>query len=1596
MPARSRQANTRAAAQPQEEEGPYNIPNLEFNEALSWRAGRAIPVADLLTRLQKLSTELRNAEQGSVDVKDIAKLAHDLVNPNLLGHKDKGIRAWTVSCVVDILNLTAPNAPYSNPQLRDIFTVIVNTILPALADPSNAYNAQHQYILDQLVDTQSIVLIADIQDNERLLSQLFSVCFDVVAGSGRNASGVDLAQSVVFQIGVALNTVVDEANLPQDVIDIVISQFLRVDPRSNQQEQPKKKRTTDPKDKSQSTLLLKDYPPAYHLAKNVCTTSSEKMSAAIGNYFGSIIANASAAVAVDDDAKAKSLRRPLAHDSDSEDDNQETLNDLRKVHRLVRELWRACPDVLNNVIPQLELELAADSATLRQLAVETLGDLVAGIGLAGLPELPPLDPAAFPLPTIEHDSLVSWSTNPLLTPSSPKPFIHVHPHAYQAWLGRRVDKAVPVRTAWAATASRVLLTRAGGIGLDEQEQNVLVSGYAHILKDVDDKVRLTALQSLESFPYWSVVEVLGSDGGLSQPTSLLSTVAERVTDRKRDVREQAMLLLGNMWGVASRDIANHHDRVLTVLGQAPTKLLSAMFVKDVHITAWVSRVLYECLLPLTYPPTKSKSLENSKTELGVSDDPDSVRVRRLLALVLELDEKAKMVFFGIQKRQAEMSKAIGMFLQACENYNGGVADDSAEEKRLEGQLGRFIESLSRQMPDASRTSSDLWKFAKTHDRRSYQLIRFMTGADHDFRTVTKAMKEFNKRLTSDGMITVLETLTPILYQCALISYNRSHIPAIMAYAKSADSAFAEVAQEVLKEISEKVPEVMKTHIQVLCQELQEAAPSENGTESLTAVDSLKACAAFAKRFPDEVPKDRKFVVSMMNFVLYSTSPKAAKHAANIVLSASNKQDFHAKEILTKAIKRHDSGAKNKLAQLAAIAQVCLHSPTAANDEDDQILNIAITSTLLKNESPRTEAHDPNAWDEDLDEETAAKQLALKILVNRCRSGDENTRESFDTLASSVMDVLVEVVRKDGEYAPTEDTPSAQRNRLRLTAGRSLLKLCRYKPRCEELVTPKMFMDVAWMFMSRPFAVRRGLVQSLKKYLVTNKLNARWTTALFLTAFEPDTATFISIVAWLRSRTAFYARQQKQARPSGDKKVAVQNVVEIQFARLLSLLVYYPDYPSKEDPSYDADVLDLSHFLLLYLQSCANEDNLSLIFHIAQRIKQAADVVSKSDKMDERLYILSDLAQATIRNFADQMAGGAKGVNLLQTWPGKAHLPASLFKPINGHAKAQEIASKNYLPEEVAERLEPTVRKWVKIVRHGGNPNAKKTVSTGLDKKRKSSVSVDLDDDDDVDVAKKSVKKSKTRKANTALATRKTPNPKKRKSEAVTSAEQPSRKSVRTSTVKKVNYEESDEDEEDADDTQNVVKYNPAPIDKYKHKSKKAATPEIEEEDEEDEIVDEEQDEAGSPTPHGKAAESEGELEAEDDHDIVEPEEPQDAEMTNGHNEAINAAEEEHEQMVPADAAVEEEEDDAAEDGEGEEEEPEPEPKPSPPRNKKASKGKSAVPPKATKSKAPKPKARAAKETKKTQAKSPAQKKVFVQTSSPASEPARRSTRRTRA
>ncbi|KAH0559344.1 hypothetical protein GP486_004143 [Trichoglossum hirsutum] len=1280
-----------------------SLPGLKFNEPLSWRAGKAINVAELLKRLSTLSKELREMDQEEIDRDSVTKVAKELAGHHLLAHKDKGVRAWTACCLVDILRLCAPDAPFTVAQLKDIFTLFVTTILPALADPSNAYNTQHIHVLQSLAQVKSVILLTDIPSSEALILHLFSSFFDISSGSSKSSAGEHIGKNVEYHMSTILVTLVDEAtNLPAEVVDSIVAQFLRVDPGSlssttSKDGKSKKNGLTPAIDDKQLTLRLKELPPAYNMAKTICNSCPEKMARYISQYFNEVILDASSSSAAADSVAKSHHHRRASHDREDSDDGdgpsgptEEDLKELHKAHRLLRELWRASPAVLQNVIPQLEAELPAENVQLRLLATETLGDMVSGIGASGPPPPPAMDPFAYPPAELSSYSDVTPSYGILSIPSSPQSFPQTHPAVYASFLSRQNDKSALIRSAWTTSIGRILITSAGGVGLSQNEEQTLLKGLAVKLLDSDERVRIAAVKVISGFGFRDVVFKLGSDGGVTQPSSILANLVDRVRDRKHGVRVEAMKAVARIWGVAAGEIAAGNETVELLLGAIPSKIFDTVYINDLELNVLVEHVLFESLLPLGYPPLKPKGSkapsgesqsrgrgkESNGDKENESADADKIRTERLLLLIKDLDPKAKRAFFSLPGRQAACSQVAESLLKKCEEFNGGVMDEN--EAAIKKQLHNLIDWFAKQLPDPAKATADLLKFAKMNDRRNYQLIRFCMAPESDYRTVHKAIKELTKRIEAapGSPAGMLETITTFLYRISLLIYNKSHVPAIVEYSRRSDSPLESTAHEVLKEISTVKPQIFKAHVKELCGLLEEQAPTATRANDPGTVDTLKACAGFAARFPKDMPTGRKFLQALVNFALHGTPPEASKHAVTILMAAAERKEMYATDLIRKCTTGFKFGSDHFLARLATLSQLMFLAPKEVDEENDPIIDIATKEILFKVRTPKTASQEEWLDDERIDDECRAKLWALKILVNRLRSSQDP--KEMRELAQPVLKLLNTLVANKGELSKKKDTPPAHRSRLRLVAAQLLLKLCKTKI-YDELLTPDAFNRLACVAQDSVHQVRPGFVTKLKKYLGQSRLPSRFYTIVFLMAYEPHEEFRDETVTWIKARAKFLAQQKS-------------TVMESVFSRLLSLLAHHPDFNTSAD-----DLVDFTKYILFYLRPVATEENLSLIFYVAQRVKQARDAISP--EKSDNLYCLSDLAQAIIQRYEDVNGWS------MQAWPGKLKLPVQLFAPLASHAIAQEIATKSYLPKELEERLDGLVKVKAKTKRVSFNqPN----------------------------------------------------------------------------------------------------------------------------------------------------------------------------------------------------------------------------------------------------------------------------------------------------
>src|ERR1700753_892259 len=154
--------------------------------------------------------------------------------------------------------------------------MFLNTVIPSISDPSNPYNSQHLYVLKSLAEIKSIVLMADLPSADRLMNELFTICLDVLSGPSKAPSVEELSKNVEHHMTAMLAALVDEAqSLPTKVTDVILAQFLRADPRILLASKSKAKKANEV-DERQSTLLLREAPPAYNMAKNICNSSPDK------------------------------------------------------------------------------------------------------------------------------------------------------------------------------------------------------------------------------------------------------------------------------------------------------------------------------------------------------------------------------------------------------------------------------------------------------------------------------------------------------------------------------------------------------------------------------------------------------------------------------------------------------------------------------------------------------------------------------------------------------------------------------------------------------------------------------------------------------------------------------------------------------------------------------------------------------------------------------------------------------------------------------------------------------------------------------------------------------------------------------------------------------------------------------------------------------------------------------------------------------------------------------------------------------------------------------------------------------------------------
>ncbi|KAH7425028.1 hypothetical protein KP509_11G037000 [Ceratopteris richardii] len=140
-----------------------------------------------------------------------------LVKPNLLKHKDEDVQFLVTACISEIMRIVAPEAPYDDDTLKDIFDLIVKSF-KGLADKNSRYFDKRMRILDSVASVRSCVVMLDLECDD-LIREMFQIFFSVVSEEPKN---IALAMRAIMCL------VLEESEeIPLPLLEVLLRNLLR-------------------------------------------------------------------------------------------------------------------------------------------------------------------------------------------------------------------------------------------------------------------------------------------------------------------------------------------------------------------------------------------------------------------------------------------------------------------------------------------------------------------------------------------------------------------------------------------------------------------------------------------------------------------------------------------------------------------------------------------------------------------------------------------------------------------------------------------------------------------------------------------------------------------------------------------------------------------------------------------------------------------------------------------------------------------------------------------------------------------------------------------------------------------------------------------------------------------------------------------------------------------------------------------------------------------------------------------------------------------------------------------------------------------------
>lgn len=266
----------------------------------------------------------------------------------------------------------------------------------------------------------------------------------------------------------------------------------------------------------------------------------------------------------------------------------------------------------------------------------------------------------------------------IYAPISSHSFISLYPSIYDKYRDRAHDVSHQVRAAWVLAVVRILQTRAGGVNLTLAQERDLLGHVSNSLLDREHHVRLAVITALEDLHWKQLVITLEKSNSDPSAESIMKNLADRLKDRHHTVRLRAIIFLADLWRLSADSLDTDAARLLDTLQLIPSRIFETYFINDPETNVMVNQALFENILSAKSPRPDLNSQSIAEDVNARSDnlvilsksqtDYSLLRIRRILRMFRQLEERGKKAFFGRQKNQMIGAHYLSNYITDCEAF----------------------------------------------------------------------------------------------------------------------------------------------------------------------------------------------------------------------------------------------------------------------------------------------------------------------------------------------------------------------------------------------------------------------------------------------------------------------------------------------------------------------------------------------------------------------------------------------------------------------------------------------------------------------------------------------------------------------------------------------------------------------------------------------------------------------------------------------------------------------------------------------------------------------------------------------------------------